>query len=150
MRFTPTDDTYVSSQESSENYGTRDYLGALAAHEYRPYVRFSVTDLVGPVTDAVLRLYVVNGTDTVGGWYDVDPSWSETTLTWADAPAITGEPLEVVGGAATFTWIEVDVTAAVEGNGEVSFANLPASTNRVNWSSKEGLFPPELVVSTTG
>ena len=93
-------------------------------------------------------LYVTDATDNVGSWYSVATSWSEATLTAANAPAIGGTPVATVGAAALNQWVEFDVTAAVVGNGLVSFANLAASTNGVYWSSKEGANPPQLVITT--
>ena len=147
--FAPTDDSYVSTASPTKNFGTALFLRGLAAYEYRPYVKFNVTGLTGTVTSAKVRLFVTDATDNVGNWYSVATSWTETTLTAANAPVIGGSPVATVGPAALNQWVEFDVTAAVQGNGLVSFANLAASTNGVYWSSKEGANPPQLVITTS-
>jgi PKD repeat protein len=144
-------DALVSAALPAKNYGTYDYLRGLLAppEEYRPYVLFNVTGVTGTVSHAVLRLYVTDGTDNAGAWYTVAPTWAESTLTWANAPVIAGTPVATGGSIAANSWIEVDVTSAVTGNGPISFAGLPASTNSLRYSSKEGLNPPQLVITTT-
>jgi hypothetical protein len=46
--------------------------------------------------------------------------------------------------------VEYDVTAAVTGNGTVSFGLLSHSTTSCYFSSREGGHPPELVVAAGG
>ena len=144
-------DAMVSAGSPAKNYGAYDYIRGLLSppDEYRSYLRFDVSGVSGTVTRAVIRLYVTDGTDNAGAWYTVAPTWSETTLAWSNAPSIAGTPVASVGAAAVNTWIEIDVTSAVAGNGTVSFAALPSSTNSVRFSSKEGLNPPQLVITTT-
>jgi PKD repeat protein len=149
VAFAPTDDAYVSTPSPAKNFGTALFMRGLAAYEYRPYVKFNVTGLTGAVTSAKIRLYVTDATDNVGNWYSVDSGWTETTLTAGNAPVIGGTPVATVGAAPLNQWVEFDVTAAVLGNGTVSFANLAASTNGVYWSSKEGANPPQLVITTS-
>ncbi len=148
--FLASQDTLISSSSPTKNYGTYDYIRGLVAYEYRPYVQFEVSGLGGPVTNAVLRLYVTDGTDNVGSWYSVASGWTEATATWNTAPVAGGSPLGTVGAVAVGQWMEVNVTAAVTGNGTFSFANIPVSTNSVRWSSRQGLNPPQLIVTTTG
>ena len=121
--------------------------GSAEGDEYRPYLQFDVSGLTGTVTRAVLRLYVLDGTGSTS-WHAVASTWSESSLTWANAPAISATPVVDAGNDAKDAWIEVDVTAAVSGNGTISFAGQP-TTGDVVYSSKEGVHPPQLVVTTT-
>ena len=146
--FPPTKDSFANSASPTKNYGTYDYLRALAgSSEYRPYLSFNVSGLGGPVARAVLRLFVTDASTKGGDWYAVDPSWNESGLNWNNAPPIGGALLSSVGAVSANTWVEVDVTPAIAGNGSYSFAALTTSTNTLKYSSKEGLNPPQLVIT---
>lgn len=62
-------------------------------------------------------------------------------------PAI-GAVVATAGSYSANSWIEVDVTTAVTGNGEVSFAITTLSNSGSRFNSKEGLNAPELVITT--
>jgi PKD repeat protein len=149
--FPATKDSIVSRGSPTKNYGTYDYIRGLLSlpDEYRPYVSFDVSGVTGPVTRAVIRLYVTDGSDNGGAWYPVDASaWTESGLNWGNAPLLTGTPVATLGTVGAGGWIEVDVTSAVTGNGSYSFGGISTSANSVRYSSKEGLNPPQLVVTT--
>jgi PKD repeat protein len=149
--FPATKDSIVSRGSPTKNYGTYDYIRGLLSlpDEYRPYVSFDVSGVTGPVTRAVIRLYVTDGSDNGGAWYPVDASaWTESGLNWGNAPLLTGTPVATIGTVGAGGWIEVDVTSAVTGNGSYSFGGISTSANSVRFSSKEGLNPPQLVVTT--
>jgi hypothetical protein len=48
------------------------------------------------------------------------------------------------------TWLELDLTSAITGNGTFSFALSGGSNNVVDYSSSEGANPPQLVVVFAG
>jgi hypothetical protein len=74
--------------------------------------------------------------------------WTETGLTWNNAPAISGTPLSSSGGAAVLnTWVELDVTAAIQGDGTYSFG-ITNTSDEVRYGSKDGSSNhPELVLT---
>ena len=79
--FTVAKDSFVNSGSANSNYGSADYLRALAgSSQYRPYVAFNVSGLGAPVARAVLRLYVTDASNSGGTWHAVNPSWSETAI----------------------------------------------------------------------
>jgi PKD repeat protein len=80
--------------------------------------------------------------------YSVPNGWTESGITWANGPAIGGSPLSSAGPASVGQWIEFDVTGGVGGEGSVSFGVANASTDRVDYSSREGTNPPQLLVWT--
>jgi hypothetical protein len=107
------------------------------------------------VQSARLRLYVTNASDDGGSVYVVSNNyagsaieWTENGLTWENAPAIGGTALSAVGAASVDNWIELEVTPAISGNGIYSFGLKNASADVVNYSSKEGIHAPELVIRT--
>jgi PKD repeat protein len=145
--FAPTDDAKVRSTSATKNYGDEDTLrNRFDDSEWRTYVQFEPAGLTGSVTQAILRLYVTDTSPSSGSVFASGTGWSESGLTWANAPPPGPQIAPAI--AATAGWIEFDVTSAVAANGQVSFAMTTSSTNSVFFSSKEGAFGPELVVTT--
>ncbi|MGH7455126.1 MAG: DUF7594 domain-containing protein, partial [bacterium] len=74
--------------------------------------------------------------------------WDELGLNWSNAPAISGTPLSVAGPASPNTWVELDVSSAISGDGVYAFGMNSGSANSVIYSTKEGTNPPQLVIAT--
>jgi PKD repeat protein len=146
--FQPTADAKVRSSRADRNYGLAvDLRVKRDSSIYDSYVQFDVTGIDGSVVSAVLRLYVTDGSSDGGTLYEVDDDWTETGLTWNNAPAIGGAPIGSLG-AVSPGWIELDVSAVVAGEGTYSFALTSSDSNSAYYSSREGAYPPELVVET--
>lgn len=150
--FVAVADAQVNSSSPTRNYGTATTLRVRdegSSATYNSYVQFVVSGLGGAaVRTATLRLYVTDGSDDGGTLYAVDSGWTETTLTYATAPVLTGVALGSVGGVTTGQWVTFDVTAVVTGEGVYSFGLTNDSSNSVYYSSRQGSQPPELVVET--
>jgi len=148
------DDAYTRSSRPDRNFGTQSTLRVRGGStEYRSYVRFDASGLA-PVARATLRLYVAEGSVDAGTVYETSVNyegsstpWDEQGIDWNNAPAAQG-PLADLGSVTTSTWVDVDVTAAVDGTGPVSFAILSPSSDTVLFSAHEGSDPPQLVVET--
>jgi PKD repeat protein len=155
LAFAPAADSYVASSTPSGNYGTKGTLrakfGGTTSETYRSYLRFSVSGLAGPVEDAKLRLYVSDPANNGGNVYTVaDNTWSETGITWSNAPAV-GTLLADVGPAALGTWIEISLpaNAFAAGNGEYTLAvqSDKATDGTVWYASRETATAPQLVLT---
>jgi len=129
----------------------------------RSFVLFNISEIPGNATinSATLRLYLVNSWDypdrvrTVTT-YRVPSSWSETILTWNNAP----QPAEAYGEDdvrhGDFRWYEFDVTALVSAWHGGTYANhgimvrapevSGTDSSRRGFSAREGQYPPQLVV----
>jgi PKD repeat protein len=94
-------------------------------------------------------LFVTDASSVGGSVHPVSAAWSETTVTWSNAPAF-GSALDTAGAAAAGEWIELNVTAVVTGNGTYSFALTSTSTNSAIFSSREAGQPPELLITRSG
>jgi len=106
-----------------------------------------VTGVLGaPVDSAKLRLFTTDPSDDGGALYPVASDWTESGITWANAPPIGGAPLAGPAPVVASQWREIDVTSVVQGDGSYAFALDSASTNSAYYSSREGASPPELVV----
>ena len=148
-----TADTQATLDSPTRVYGDKTTMHGkvTATNEKRPYVKFNVTGLQGrSIMSARLRLFVTDPSASCGDWYSVSPTWIETgpgALTWSNAPPVTGTKLGTRGVCATGTWVEVDVTAAVTAEGEVSFAMLGTSGDTVYFATRETATPPQLVLT---
>jgi PKD repeat protein len=147
--FTASADAKTSTANPAVNYGsTPDLRVRGGTSGWRSFVRFDVSGLTKPVVRATLRLYVDDGSDDGGAVSAVSSTWSEGTITWSTAPPL-GTTLANVGVAATGTWVEVDVTTAVTGNGSFAFGIGKTAANSVYYASRESAHAPQLVIETT-
>jgi VCBS repeat-containing protein len=157
LTFAPIADALVRSSRPTTNYGgTNELRLKTDATTYRSYLKFDLSGL-GAVEQATLRLYVIDASPVGGSIHAVSNDysgsgtpWEESGITWDNAPAITAPALSSLANVSINTWVEFDVTAAINGNGIHSFGMQSASTNSVRYSTKEGANPPELLVTATG
>ncbi|MEV0005118.1 DNRLRE domain-containing protein [Micromonospora sp. NPDC050980] len=153
VTFTPVADTYVQSDTAGTNYGTATQIVVDTSPTRRMFLRFTVSGVSGTVTSAKLRLRTISGNNgsDVGGTVRAmsSTSWSETGTTWNNQPAVDGATLGSIGSVGPGTWYEVDVTAAVTGNGTFSFGATSTSSDGAYYSAREsGGNAPQLVVTT--
>jgi hypothetical protein len=156
LYFSPGGDAQVNSGSPTKNYGGVATLRARdEATDYRFFLKFAVGGLAGAVRSAKLRLFVTDASPNGGALYGVSNDllgsstpWSEAALNWSNAPALGTSPVATAGSVAVGTWVELDVTPLVTGNGTYSFGVSSSDTNSVYYSSKEGTNPPVLVVQT--
>ncbi|MET8320594.1 DNRLRE domain-containing protein [Micromonospora sp. NPDC005189] len=153
VTFTSVADTYVQSDAASTNYGTSPQIVVDNSPVRRSFLRFTVSGVSGTVTGAKLRLRTISGnsgSDTGGTFRRMsNTTWSETGTTWNNQPALDGASLGTIGAVSGNTWYEVDVTAAVTGNGTYSFGATSASGDGAYYDTREsGADAPQLVVTT--
>lgn len=146
ITFTTVADARVNSSNPNSNYGDANDLRA--SNAYKSYLKFVVSGVNGAIEKATLRLFCEDPSADGGAFYPVDNNWEENTITWNNAPPTSGTPLISAGPVATDTWIELDITAAILGDSTYSFGIISATSDRVNYSSREGNEPPELVLET--
>lgn len=122
----PSADTYSSRSIPNLNYGTRPQLNV--SNEATSFLQFNLSALPAnaTVSRATLRLYVnaVTGPGTFDV-YQVDTPWSESTLTFTNAPtpgvSATGSNPVSIGKTDLSQFILVDITSLAQGwvNGSV-------------------------------
>src|SRR4029077_7946977 len=130
-------DAYVRSDVPGTNYGTATVLIGRTSPEIDSYVKFDVGGLSGAPLQAVLRLWIeTTGTTTYKVYQVTDSSWTEGGLTFDSKPAFGG--LLATSGATTAgTWMDLDVTGAVNGNGLVTLGFTSGSTAGKTFGSRE-------------
>ena len=102
--FTPVADARVALGSPNSNYGTDSTLRARAGTSaYNSYLRFVVSGVPSQsVIAAKLRLYVTDASNSGGSLYLVDPTWTESGITWSNAPPIGGTPIATKGAQIAF------------------------------------------------
>jgi PKD repeat protein len=148
----PIADSYVSSESPTKNYGSATSLKTKLSDnkEYRTYLSFAVTGLQGKsVSAAQLRLFVTDNGGG-GGVHTVANNWTETgtgSITWNNAPALSQGSVAPVGVGVAGTWLTVDLTGVVTGEGTYRLALKTDRSNTVYYDSREGGQPPQLVLT---
>jgi len=145
-------DTRVEEANPAINYGDSTRLGSDGdlGQEVRSYLRFSPTGIRYSIRSAKLRLYVVSDGSLDGpAVYPSSGDWSEQSTTWMTSPAPTGPPIAYTGAIAAGTWIEVDVTSLVVGNGEINLLLSQSGLDGAIFYSRQGRYQPELVVTSS-
>jgi hypothetical protein len=145
----PVADAYVNASSPGSNYGSSTTLRTDASPDVRSYLRFDLQGVVGTVSRATLRVYA-NSSNSLG--YDVhgvsDNTWTETGITYTTAPPV-GSAVGSSGAISSGTWTTVDVTSLVTGSSTLSLALTSASTTATSFSSREGTYPPQLILDTS-
>jgi hypothetical protein len=146
-------DTHTDDAEPTAGHGSATELRVDASPVREAFLRFVVTG-VGEraVRRALVRLQAT-AAESAGGphggtIHSLAPgSWEEGTLTAANRPPIDGPALALAGTVVPAQTVELDVTAAVTGDGAHDFAIRPASTDLVTYRSREaGVGQPELLL----
>jgi len=156
LNVSPVADAHVRSSNPSSNYGGLSRLIVQTNNTtYRSYLRFVVSGVGVNVRAARLRLFANDGGPDAGGVYSVANNyqgtatpWTETGITWTNAPLMGPTPIAAVGLIGNNVWVEWDVSAAITGNGTYCFGIRNASTDPVEYSSRETSRQPQLVIET--
>jgi PKD repeat protein len=149
--FAPVADAYVKSDLAGSNFGSKTFVRVAAGTSTaRSYLKFDVSGLNATVVSARLRLHVADGSTNGGAVYLIgDTTWQENTITWANAPPITGTPSGAIGPVPTVgAWVETDITGAVNGNGTVTLAISDGVANGANYDSRETANDPQLIIGS--
>ncbi len=145
----PSDDTYADSSAPTTVKGNASDLRVrTGSKQLHTYLKFTVSG-AGAVDGATLRLFVTEASVAGGNLYLVPTNtWTEAGLTWSNKPAPSGGPIDTLGAVAANTWVELDVSSVVTGNGTYSFALINASNDVARYRSSEASSgDPELVLS---
>jgi chitodextrinase len=152
VAFTPTDDTFAHSDYPNTTHGSLAEFRVDGSPVLRGFLRFDVTGLTAPVTRATLKVYSRTGHSDGFEIRSVSSSgWTEATLTDANAPTPSTTVTAQSGAITAGTWVAVDVTKLVAGNGAVAFALTTTSVTNLPLGAKEGGAEkaPQLIVETS-
>lgn len=146
--FTPTADAHVRSDRATTNYGTSQRLEVDGTPVKSSYIKFSVSGIGSQtVTSTKLRVYNVDPSNMGGNVRIVgDNSWSETGITWNNAPQPTTIILSSLGAVKSNNWYEFDLTPYVTQDGDYTFHISSPSSSGADYTSREGLNKPQLII----
>jgi hypothetical protein len=158
LTLNPTADSYVSSSNLTGNYGTqttmkvREGAGDSANPNYRTYLKFDVSGVGSSVTSLQLRLFVTDASSNVESVYVVgDTGWTETTITYSNAPAISGTAIGTTKSApaGAYVTITLDPSAFPSGASTLTLALKSSATDSFIVSSREDpTNKPQLIITS--
>jgi hypothetical protein len=147
LSFLTTADSDIRSAQPTKNFGAEHVL-RVRLGKSRIYVKFKVTGLSSAPSSAKLRLWVTEGGTKGGSVYRLtNTTWTETGITWSNAPAISGSSLSSVGTAKAGTYVEFNLGTAIKGNGTYAFAISQGNDDAVDYASGETTLDPELRIT---
>ena len=144
------EDSYVDAAQPAVNFGARTYFLIDGDPQQTSYLKFDIpagTDLTGGVK---LRVFAQSSHRSGVTAHGVgDSSWSESTITYANRPAV-GAAAGGSGALTASTWAEIDVTSVVGSTGLVSLALVHTNTTASKLTSSEATAnQPQLVIGGT-
>ena len=149
LTLLPEADAQVQQEAPDMNFGTETTLEVQDGEAAREsYLRFTVSGVSGVVERATLRVSVASSAEdeSAVSVYLASSDWAETGITWQTRPVRSSSPADDEEAETDDSWVELDVTSLVQGNGTVSFVLASDSPEGVSLSSREGSAPPELVI----
>ena len=131
-------DTYVNSGSPTSNYGSATAWRADGSPDLHAYLRFTVQGLGGsPVQHAYLHMFANTSSSAgINVLTVADNTWGENTVTYNNAPAL-GSLLGASGSYPAGTWVTIDVTAFVTGEGTYSFGITTLGSTSLSFAAKE-------------
>jgi fibronectin type 3 domain-containing protein len=143
-------DTYVKASSPTSKYGTAAVLRVDADPVTNAYLRFTVSGQTGVVLRARLKIWVAAGSSTGFVVHRVaDSSWSETLMNWNNAPTIDNASIAATGPTTTGTWVTVDITPLVSGNGTFTVGLTSNGASSSSYGSRESGTAPQLLLDVT-
>ena len=143
------EDTYVKDGATT-SYRTSTALRVSAATpSLTTFVKFKVAGLQPDIRSARLQV-LANSAGTKGVTVQtVTGSWSDKTLNGTNYQSlVVGSPAIATVSNVTAGWQDIDVTQAVTGNGELSFALTTPGTTQQSYAAIESGSPALLVVDS--
>jgi len=131
-------DTYVNSSNPTTNYGSAIVWRTNSSPVLNGYLRFTVQGLAGyTVQHAYLKVYAnSSGSAGIKSLAVADNSWGENTITYNNAPPM-GAVLGTSGAFTSGTWVTIDVTSYITGEGTYSFGITTPGTTQISFAAKE-------------
>ena len=148
MAFTPTADTYTNATNPASNYGKSPFMRINLTPAMNGYMRFVVSGLGGKtVAHALLKIYVNNSNQQGFSVATVaDNTWNEFSMNVNNAPSL-GNVLNTSGPLTAASWVTIDVSSYIKGEGTYSFGLNTTGDKPVNLATREaGLDAPQLIV----
>jgi hypothetical protein len=115
----------------------------------RSWLKFTIPQLPegAIISSANLRLQATNSSGaTVNVKGSTNTSWTESTITWSNAPSYNSTVISNGKPSITAGPIDFDVTSYATASGTYTFVITQANAVQTDWSSKEGSTAPQLII----
>ena len=145
--FNAVADTYTNSSKPTTNYGSASTLRFDGSPQLVTYLRFDLAGVANETTGTLRLFFETSASDGFAVHAVVDTTWDELAVTAANAPAV-GNLIATVPSADAGSYVDIDVSAVIAGDGPLAFAVLTGDNTAVRMSSRTGANPPQLVVPT--
>jgi hypothetical protein len=153
MAFVPSADARVEQGHPTRNFGHSTWLGTDGKPGARllTILRFNLKRISGSVRRATLRLYVFRDPTHDGpALYRTSNGWTEAGVNWKTRPKPSGAAIADMGSAAVRSWVTLDITPLVRGNGVLNLLLAQTGPDGVVFASREYTrYGPRLSVTTT-
>ena len=153
ITLSPVADSYVRADQPTVNFGTATSLRVDNDPVSVSYLKFDVQGLTTAPTRATLKVVSpISSTTPINAKSVADTTWTETGVTYNNAPAVGQTPVASDTPTTTNDVLSFDVTSLVGGNGLVSIALDTTSSTSKSPPSRENPtveYRPQLVVETT-
>lgn len=142
-----TDDNWINMRAGNTGQPSSNRLRIDGAPVLNSYLRFSVTAVSTPVTKAVLQIFSTSS--GAGGTVSIATGeCTESTLSLATVPT-RGATLGATGAMGAVVTANVDVSAAVQGNGVFTFVVTSLNPSAQAFASSENpTHQPKLIITT--
>lgn len=146
--YRPVADAYVNKASPGTNYGDSSVLRVDNSPVNHSYLRFDISGLNDvKITKATLRLYAKSSQDK--GFVVTrlsDDNWVEDKINYRNAPDL-GSSIHRSGPVKGESWVSIDVTSIITGNGHYNLALATTSSSGLNLASREsGDHAPQLKI----
>lgn len=144
----PVADTYVNADSPTFIYGAASTLRVDASPDVHAYLRYNVYGLNGKtINRARLMLYTKSGVPRdIQVVAVADGNWDELTTNYNNAPTLGGQ-LALSPAAEAATWITLDVTPYIAGEGTFNFGVVADGKTAISLASREaGANAPQLIL----
>jgi chitodextrinase len=148
LTFLPVADTYVNAASVTTIYGKVTTLRTDASPDVHSYLRFSVTGLAGKAIGRARLLIFANSGANPGikALTVADNTWSEAATNYSNAPVL-GSLLATSPAVVAGTWITLDVTAYITGEGSFNFGVASDNATAISLAAREaGANAPQLIL----
>lgn len=153
VTLTPTDNTFIDSSYPTVNYGTYNIFGALSysssgtVRTEQGWLKFGLSGIPSGVTitgaTLTLSLWYTAVDQYVGVYPESSNSWSESTVTWNNAPlgsvgTASADSQFVTNSTTTYKWNVQAIVQSAVGSSYVSLVVQPTSPQRSDingWSN---------------
>lgn len=150
LTFNTAADATIRKNSANSNYGRSQTIEIDNSPVMNGLLKFTVSGTGGlTVKGAKLRLYVENASSNGGAFYGTTTNtWSESTVTWNNAPVASATPFATLGPVKDGQWVEIDASSLIKGDGTYSIRITSSSTDGVDYRTKEASSnKPQLLLS---